>query len=125
MPVQWEAVEITLQGLDEKSDRASVPMGKLVTAENIVFEATGRLDKRRGYLRMQTTDDVVGGEIDPRNLFCAAATAGDELVVFALDRCYTVGSRADAIDGAGLIDRGPAGRCMLEIQHVSTGKETV
>ena len=123
MPVQWETVEVAIQGLDEKTDRTSVAAGKLVVAENVAFDA-GVLRKRRGYLALQLVDDVVGTSIDPDNLFCAVGTVEDELVIMGYDRAYSVGSRQDAIDGAGLIDRGPLARGTLTVHHVSTGKET-
>lgn len=120
MSVQWQAVEVALQGLDQRTDRASVAVGRLVVCENVSFEA-GRLDKRRGYRRLQMVDDVEGDAIDPGNLWCGVATVDDELVIFGLDRMYSCGSPDDAIDGAGLIDRGPLGRCTLTVHHVATG----
>lgn len=123
MPLAWDTVDVVLEGLDEKTDRASVATSNLVVAENVVYEP-GRMDKRRGYQRLQLVDDVEGGIIDPLNLFLNVATVEDELLLLGYDQLYSMGSVDDAIDGAGLILRGPISRCTLLVEQVATGKET-
>lgn len=121
MTMQWAEQELLFEGLDQKTDRASLKAGRLVTCENVVFEP-GRLEKRRGYLAMSMVSDVEGVAIDPSNLFLGAATVADELVVFGLDELYAVVSRADAVDDRGIVRRGPLCRGTLTVDHVSTGR---
>lgn len=119
MTVRWQKVEVQLEGLDEKTDRRSVAPGRLVRADNVVFERPGRLSKRRGYRAVPMADDVDGDEIAPSNLFQRVAEVGGELVLFGYDEAFALLARA-GFDGAALVRRGPMPRGTMTVHHVST-----
>jgi hypothetical protein len=120
-----ETVELEFIGTDQKKDSRKLPPGGLTIAENVVFDKTGRIDKRRGYGRHEVVEDVNGIPIQPGNVFTNVGTRADELVVFGVEWLYAVTSRTSAMDNAtGLVRRGPIARMNIRSQAIAVAPIT-
>lgn len=121
MPLDFQTVEVLLEGLEQKSDRKATTPGKLRTAENVAFNKTGSLNKRRGYVRVGLTSDDEVFDISPESLFLGVATFQDELVMFGSEYLYALADLGAAISGSrAIVQRGPVLRGGYSIQHVTS-----
>ncbi len=119
-------VEVVLEGLSQKSDRKVTTPGKLRSAQNVEFDKSGSLNKRRGYTRVDLDDTI--GSVTSDAVYLNVATLADELVVYGAGRLWSVAS-IDSSIGAGeaMVLRGPVLKGGYSIQHVfssSLGDET-
>lgn len=119
VPLEFRNVEVVLEGLEQKTDRKTTTPGKLRTAENIAFTKTGRLNKRRGYVRVGLTSDDEVFAIAPESLFLGVATFQDELVLFGAEYLYALADLDAAISGSrAIVQRGPVMRGGYSVQYV-------
>lgn len=91
LPIQFAA------GIDSKTDSKQVPHTKLLTLQNAVFTRQTSLSKRNGY---QALPRLVDGGSAEYGTAVGLGSHGDELLVFADERCYSyrpsVGRMVDA-----------------------------
>lgn len=114
MPIQFEPVQIVLEGLDQKTDHKLRAPGKLASAINVEFDKVGALNKRRGYRRvtMQEIHDE-GAE----SVYCNLAVFQGELLVYGSEYLYSVGD----IGGATPLSvRGPVLRGNGDTRHIAS-----
>lgn len=90
-------------GVDEGTDPKQVPFGTLLVAENVVWEKSGRLQKRQGTTTL-TTSIVGGGSLSTASRLL---TRGSELCVISNGKIY-------AYTSSGWIDRGRVATVGLE-----------
>jgi hypothetical protein len=117
MPLDFQPVQIVLEGLDQKTDSKMRAPGKLASAINVEFDKVGALNKRRGYRRV-TTSTTTHGQT-PEAVFTAVATYNGELVVIGEEYLYAVGAIAADIDGGSLIRRGPVLRGSYRVRDIA------
>jgi hypothetical protein len=121
--LNYETVEVVLEGLHQKSDKRMRPTGKLERCINVEFDKAGCLNKRRGYAYVDLGAAV--SPVDNDEVFLNLGIYQDELLIFGYDSLYSLGSRQAAIGGvAALIYRGPLNRCQVRVQYVSTSATT-
>lgn len=116
MPLQFQAIEIALNGLDQKANRLTRTPGALDRAINVEFDKAGQLNKRRGYQRIDPANTV--NRFDTDEILTHVVSFGGELVVFTYDYVASLGSRDAALRGEdALVYRGPCNRgaCQLDI----------
>lgn len=115
-PIEWQTVEVVLEGLSQKDDRKVTTPGKLRAAVNVEFDKSNSLNKRRGFVRVPF-ETLVHGET-PELLYATVATYQQELVVYGLDNLASVVARTAIVDGAALVRRGPTMRGNYRIHDV-------
>lgn len=116
MPIQFEPVQIVLEGLDQKTDHKLRAPGKLASAINVEFDKVGALNKRRGYRRV-TTSVTAHGQT-PEAVFTSVATYNGELVLIGQEYVYAIGSISAALDGGSLVRRGPVLRGSYRVRDI-------
>lgn len=126
MPLNWQNVPVNFLGLDKKTDERQLEPGKLSQADNVEILQTGKLDRRRGYLRLNTVVDVAGTDLGQHQLFHRLAVYGQRLVILAHDRILAVADRNSALSApssttSGIINHGPIPRASIAAFHVHTG----
>lgn len=120
-----EQIEVEFLGTDQKKDSRKLPPGGLTLAENVVFQKTGRINKRRGYSRIGVVEDVNGIPIQPGNVFVNVGTRADELVLFGIEWLYAVTSRTSAMDNdTAIVRRGPIARVSVRAQAIAVASLT-
>ena len=93
MPLQNQFVEMPLiKGLDTKTDPKQVPLGKLLEAENVVFNRPGRIEKRKGFSQLSKNVLDTGGTITTGK---AIANYREELIAFDQSDFYSYVEGAD------------------------------
>jgi hypothetical protein len=117
MPLDFQPVQIVLEGLDQKTDAKMRAPGKLASAINVEFDKVGTLNKRRGYRRVVMTE--IHGE-GVESVFCNVATFQGELLVYGAEYLYAVASITAAVDGASLAVRGPVLRGNCGVTHIAS-----
>jgi len=130
MTIQYQYVEIPLQGLAESSTPIARPMGKMDIAENVeIRETEGSLAfcKTRGY-RFVPMDNAVG-RYDIDVLFTRVVNFAGRLVVFSYDYVTELGDRAEGMRGGpGLGDsvvyRGPSNRGNIKMRIVAVARSS-
>lgn len=115
-PLEWQTVEIVLEGLSEKDDRKATTPGKLRRAQNVEFDKTNALNKRRGYTRVPT-EALVGGGL-AETLYVTVATYQQELVLYGLDSFGSVAAASAVVDDASVRRRGPTMRGSYRVVDV-------
>lgn len=115
-PLQYQTVEVLLEGLSQKDDKKTSTPGKLRTAINVEFDKSGTLNKRRGYTRVPTESLVGGGTAE--TLYATVATYQQELVLYGLDNIGSVAAGSAIVDGASVVRRGPTMRGNYRIHPV-------
>jgi hypothetical protein len=123
MPVEFQAINLPLSGLDQKT--ASLLRGP-GTFERVIngeyAKGGGRINKRRGYQRLDPTN-IVGQVGSADTVFTHVAKLRDELVVFSHDHVYGVGDRASMLRGDdALVYRGPCNRGSGRMVFVSQSR---
>lgn len=125
MPLEFQLFEIVLGGLSQKESPLTRAPGKLERAVNVEFDKTGRLNKRRGYQRVDTSQVV--NRFDTDAVMLHVCTHGNEVVVFTYD--YVIGMVSkDALptqsgpSQAAFVYRGPNNRGNCRLHHVSTAR---
>lgn len=117
MPLQFQAIEIALGGLDQKANRLTRTLGALDRAINVEFDKAGQLNKRRGYQRIDPANTV--NRFDTDEILTHVTQYGGELVVFTYDYVAGLGDRGSALRGEdALVYRGPCNRGALRIGFV-------
>ena len=125
MPMVFERVEVDFQGLAEHLDPRKRPVGTLAVSQNVQYAKTGAINKRRGYLRVTQTADVLGDGIDPEQCeWQRVATYRGELVVIGHTVMYGLVNRTTAVSGGQLALRGPVARCNITTNMVSAASLT-
>lgn len=121
-------VEVVFEGLGQKTSTRTKAPGRLRTAQNVVFDKSGELNKRRGYTRVDMddgTDEVLNNALE--GLFLNVGTFRDRLFVYGAEFLYDVASLSGSLDGtAFVVRRGPVLRGQYSVQHVvssSSGTE--
>jgi hypothetical protein len=88
MPVQYDTIQIPLvRGVDEKSDTKVAQPPSLLQAINVEVDKTGKIQKRRGFMRVDTNDEVFNSG-DTERVFHHITTYDGELVMFGYDYLY-------------------------------------
>ncbi len=82
-------------GVEEGTDPKQVPFGTLLVAENVVWNKTGRLEKRQGTTRSARTTTAAG-----------TITAGKRLMTRGDELCLIDGSNLYSLTDSGWADRG-------------------
>lgn len=120
MPLEFQTVEIQLSaGLDQKIDERYTVEGKLTTADNVVFDKLGALNKRRGYKAVEVGTELFGATVDPYLMHLALHE--DELLVIGAENLYSCADPDDELPGTrGLVIRGPIPRGNIRRQDVAT-----
>lgn len=119
--MQFDRIEVVLDGLDQKTSAPMQVPGKLVLAINCEYDKTGAINKRRGY-QLVALDDTVN-VFDDDAVFCAVATLRGELVVVSYDYVCSLGSRDSALRGGdALVYRGPCNRGACKLDYVGTSR---
>lgn len=114
-------IVIRFAGLDEKTAALVRAPGALERAQNVEFDKTGQLNKRRGYAFVDVADAI--NVFDDDEVFHALATYRDELVLFSYDRVVGLASRTASLRGAeAFVYRGPSNRGALRVQFVSSSR---
>jgi hypothetical protein len=126
MPLQNETIDIIFEGLDEKSDPKVIKAGKLVRAQNVEFDKTGALNKRRGFLRYSFSGGsqiaALGQQMETQAI--RVATYNDELLIFGVGWLWSIASR-DSLTGNDdhAVKRGRLSPGNLRVVHVATASE--
>jgi hypothetical protein len=126
MPLVPDNRQVNFLGLDTKADPRQLEPGKLTQADNVEMQTSGMLNRRRGYLRLNTVTDVAGVDLGQHQLFHRLAVFGQRLVILAHDRIIAVADRASALSAPGtttssIINHGPIPRASIAAFHVCTG----
>ncbi len=117
MAADFQRVEVVFKGLDQKTDAKVTTPGTLTDARNVVFDKAGRLDKRRGFTRIDLDNEVQGNTTDL--VFFNVTTYRESLVLHGAEHVYAVADRDSQINGTdALVERGPCLRGQFSIQHV-------
>lgn len=124
--VEYVNIPINVMGLDEKADPRQLEPGRLTIADNVEMRESGKLSRRRGYLRLPTAYAMDGNSLSDHGLFHRLATWRQQLVVLAHDRLLAVADRASATTvsagvNSGLVNKGPVPRCSMASHIVATG----
>lgn len=110
MPLQRQNVPVQFQGIDTKTDEKSLPLGKLVTLQNMTFEELGKIKKKVGASTLGTTVASGGTAIsDPVRV----TTYKDELVLITKTRLYSYLESTSEWK-----DQGPIGTVALSSEQV-------
>jgi hypothetical protein len=117
-PIQFQTVEVVLEGLSQKDDKKATTPGKLRHAVNVEFDKTHALNKTRGYEHVKTTAHTLASEWPP--LFLTAATYRQELVLYDYARLYAVLSIPDVVSDAAIVRRGPTMRGNYRVHTIFT-----
>lgn len=122
MPLDFQPVQVVLEGLDQKTDHKLRAPGKLASAINVEFDKVGALNKRRGYRRV-TMVEVHNEGVE--SVFCNVATWQGELLVYGSEYLYAVASVTAALDATGAIAanlavRGPVLRGNGGVRHIAS-----
>lgn len=124
MPLDFQLVPVVLGGLDQKTGQLTRAPGKLERAVNVVFDKTGRLNKRRGYQFVDVGATV--NVFDDDAVILDVVTHRNELVVITYDYVAGVGSNDETLQAssgdASLIYRGPNNRGNARLHYVSTSR---
>lgn len=115
-PIDWQTVEVVLEGLSQKDDKKATTPGKLRTALNVEFDKTHSLNKRRGFVRIPFEELVHDEQYEL--LYAAVATYQQELVVYGLDNLNSVVARTADVSGAAMVRRGPTMRGNYRVHDV-------
>lgn len=115
MPLPTQNVEVLIQGLAQSVDPNVHPHGALVVADNVEFDKSGSLNKRRGYRRVSLVDDINNTPI--AEVFSAVAVFDDELVLFS-DNIYSIVDARAGVDGTSAILRGPSQRGAYRLRTI-------
>lgn len=87
MPLQSQFIEMPLiKGLDTKTDPKQVPLGKLLEAENVVYNRPGRIEKRNGFSNLPQTIIDTGNNMDVGR---AVDNYKEELIAFDTGNFYS------------------------------------
>lgn len=117
MPLDFQPVQIVLEGLDQKTDHKLRAPGKLASAINVEFDKVGSLNKRRGYRRVSTSVTTHGQT--PESIFTSVAVYQGELAVLGEEYVYALGAATAIVDGASLIRRGPVLRGCYRVRDIA------
>jgi hypothetical protein len=115
-PLQFQTVEVVLEGLSQKDDKKGTTPGRLRHAYNVEFDKTHALNKRRGFERVRVDTDTKG--LTSEIAFVSAATYKQELVLYGLHRLYAVVAIDQDVSGASVVRRGPTLRGNYRVHHV-------
>lgn len=85
-------------GIEKKSDAKTVPVARLLVAENVVFSRATSLRKRNGY---EVLSGAIDGSASVLTGAIAHASRDNELLAFTPSRCYSRQDDADQWSDAG------------------------
>jgi hypothetical protein len=121
MPIPYQHVEITLEGLSELDTPIARPVGKLDIAENVEVVDTKALRKRRGYRFVDLAEAV--NIFDTDAVYTRVVSYNGRLVIFSYSYVIELGSRAGAMRGSDtVVYRGPANRGNGGIRSVAVSR---
>jgi len=120
MPVQYETIPIPfVRGLDEKSDAKFAQPPSLLEAKNCEIDKMGRISKRRGFLRIDVTNEAFNRSALER-VYHTVTTYQDELLVFGFDYASSIVSKTEDVgDGRGAVRIGDVIRGTIRLQDVT------
>lgn len=125
MPLNFQNVPLALVGVDQKRHRLTRGAGTLDLAINASFTKLGEqvvASKRRGYQRVDLTDDVGAFSSDSIWTHCAT-TPANELVLFGHRWAFGVASPDSFLRGSdAIVLRGPVNRGNVRATFVSQSK---
>lgn len=128
MPVNFQPIQLSLGGTDQKSHRLLRAPGTLDRAINVTFSKLGDrvvAGKRRGYQRVRiTATETVGATATSDVVWThCATTPNNELVVFGHRWVFGVASPEEALrNDDSIVFRGPAPRGNARATFVSQAK---
>ncbi len=97
MPLPGENVEIVLQGLDQKTSAKLTAPGKVERARNVQFDKAGQLDKRDGYLMLESAQ--ADGMAMPAHQ-ARLAQLGDELLMLSPVYAFAMHDPGEGLQGS-------------------------
>ena len=107
--IQYQHMEITLEGLSELTTPIARPIGKLDIADNIEIRDTGALCKRRGYRYIDLSSAVNIFDVDA--VFTRVTNFSGRLLVFSYNYAIELGDRGAQLRGDdAAVYRGPCNR---------------
>jgi len=122
MPLEVQKYELVLSTLGQHdAPQKSVP-GELEVCSNATFPKAGRIDKRRGYSRVEVGVDIEDEAIAPDSLTVNVAVSREELLVVGYDTLYAVLDREGQVGGGALVRRGPTLRGNMSTTSVATSR---
>ncbi len=109
MPLPGENVEVVFAGLDQKTASPLTAPGELETADNIEFDKSGQLNKRRGYQDIES-DTAADGDTMPAVFHRVVVGERDEVLVISDASCWSLEAQSERLQTGprGFVDRGPA-----------------
>lgn len=122
MALKRQVVEIVFsEGLDQKTGLLVRKPGMLRTADNVVFDKGGTLNKRHGYRYVPLDDIVENTGFVPEASFLNLAQLNGNLVVFGRDFVYEIVDYANNANAATATRIGPSMVGAFKTSHVVTG----
>lgn len=118
--LQWQTIELEVEGLSQKHDDRKLPAGRLSVCQNMEFDTIGRLEKRRGYRKVGLTSTSSSHTAD--SLFIELGQLNDELLLIGYNYVWSLAS-ADSLAHrtASITRRGPTLRGNMRRHDVASG----